>query len=133
MVRYPTLDFGSGHDLRVSMGSVLRVEPAGDSLSPSPSAPPPCSSTHTCTLSFALSKKKKKIVRYLLLGTRKGVAGDGWAVEEEGLYERIIDMFPPSTMLPKDFAFSGHIHLDLTGLILGGTGRRVHDGISRSL
>ena len=45
-VKCLSLDFGSGHDLRVmrlspALGSVLRVEPALDSLFPSPSAPPP--------------------------------------------------------------------------------------------
>ncbi|VCX43222.1 unnamed protein product [Gulo gulo] len=44
LVRCPTLDFGSGHDLRVvrsspSSRSVLSMEPAEDSPSPSPSAP----------------------------------------------------------------------------------------------
>ena len=42
-VKCPTLDFGSGHDLRVvrftpMSGSELGMEPAEDSLSPSPSA-----------------------------------------------------------------------------------------------
>ena len=64
-VKHPTLDFGSGHDLRV-----LRLSPAQaphsavslveDSLSFSPSAPPP---THvhvyafSVSLSFSLSNK----------------------------------------------------------------------------
>ena len=52
---YPTLDFSSGHALRVTgsspmLGSALSVESAGDSLSPSHSAPRP---TH------ALSKINK--------------------------------------------------------------------------
>jgi len=38
LVKHPTLDFSSGHDLRVirsnpALGSVLSVEPAWDSLS----------------------------------------------------------------------------------------------------
>ena len=46
LVEQPTLDFTSGHDLTVmrsspTSGSVLSVEPACDSLSPSLSAPPP--------------------------------------------------------------------------------------------
>ena len=53
----PTPDFSSGHDLRVvrsilELGSALSVEPAWDSLSPSPSAPPLLSST----LSLSLKK-----------------------------------------------------------------------------
>ena len=40
LVKHPTLDFGSGHDLRVvrlipKSDSMLSVEPAADSLSPS--------------------------------------------------------------------------------------------------
>ena len=50
------LDFGSGHDLRVvrlspASGSVLGVEPAWDSLSPSSFLPPHC-------LSLLLKKKE---------------------------------------------------------------------------
>lgn len=48
-VKRPTLDFGSGQDLRTVrsspvLGSGLAVEPAEDSLSPSPS--PPCPHPH---------------------------------------------------------------------------------------
>ena len=43
-VKYPTLDFGSGHDLRVvrsspMLGAMISRESVGDSLSPF--APPP--------------------------------------------------------------------------------------------
>ena len=46
LVGHLTLDFGSGYDLRVSSlsltsGSNLGMEPAWDSLSPSPSTPLP--------------------------------------------------------------------------------------------
>ena len=52
LVKHPTLDFGSGHDLRVMRlsrvsGSVLGVEPAYDFLSPFPSAPPCPAHMHT--------------------------------------------------------------------------------------
>ena len=45
LVECLTLDFGSGHDLRVvrlnpALGSMLSMESALDSLSPSPSTPP---------------------------------------------------------------------------------------------
>lgn len=45
LVKWETLDFGSGHDLRVmgsnpKLGSVLDVESAGDSLPLSASPPP---------------------------------------------------------------------------------------------
>ena len=54
-----TLDVGSGHDPRVvesspMLGSALRVEPALDSVSLTPSAPPPL----TLCLSLSLSKIK---------------------------------------------------------------------------
>ena len=59
-VKYPTLDFGSGHDLRVvrlspKLGSVLGVEPALASLFLS--ALPP----RWCALSLSKKKKKKKV------------------------------------------------------------------------
>lgn len=58
LVKHPTLDFGSGHDLRVLRlspvsGSALNGEPGWDSLSPY--APP-------CFLS--LKKKKKKLMKW---------------------------------------------------------------------
>ena len=56
-IEHPTLDFGSGHDLRVVrlnllLGSMLSMEPAWDSLSPSLCAP----YLHLLSL-----QKKKKI------------------------------------------------------------------------
>ena len=53
-VKLPTLNFGSGHDLRVvgsspTSGSGLSGESAWDSLSPSPSALPPA---HALSLSL---------------------------------------------------------------------------------
>ena len=56
-VECPTLDFGSGHGLTVvrlsSMsGSMLSVEPAWDSFSPSLSAPAPLK--HSLMLSLSL-------------------------------------------------------------------------------
>lgn len=59
-VTRPILDFGLSDDPRVvrlspsPAGSALGVEPASDSLFPSPSAPPPCLRLH----SLSLSKKK---------------------------------------------------------------------------
>ena len=55
-VKCPTLNFSSGHDLRVlelspTLGSMLGVEPAWDSLSPSPPVLP----------LTPLSEKKKKL------------------------------------------------------------------------
>lgn len=57
-IESPTLDFSSGHHLRVLRsslvsGSVLSVDPAWNSLSPSPSVPPP-------DLVFSLFLRKKK-------------------------------------------------------------------------
>ena len=60
-VKHPTLDFISGHDLRVltsspTSGSVLGEEPAWDSLSPS-SHPQP----QACTLApFLLRREERK-------------------------------------------------------------------------
>jgi len=56
-IKYLTLDFGSGHDLKVlgwspAQGSALSIESAWDFLSACPSAPFPCS----CSL-FSLSNK----------------------------------------------------------------------------
>ena len=61
-VKHSTLDLGSGHDLRVvgsspMSGSVLSVESAWDSLSPSPSAP------LTYTSSSALSQINKSFLK----------------------------------------------------------------------
>ena len=59
-----TLDFDSGHDLRVMrsslmLSSTLSMEPAQDFLSPSPFAPSPCC-TSVCPLS--LSKKNRSMI-----------------------------------------------------------------------
>ena len=66
-VRRPTLDFGSGHDLRVvrlnptwasySAGNLLGI------LSPSPPAPPPA---HTLTCMCACTCSLSKINKYIL-------------------------------------------------------------------
>ena len=63
-VECPTLGFSSVHVPRVMgscpiSGSVLSVEPAWDSLSPSLSAPPPLMRTLSLSLSLSLSNKKK--------------------------------------------------------------------------
>ena len=55
LVKHPTLDFSSGHDLMAvgsspMSGSVLSVESAWDSLPPSVSAPPGLTSTHSLSL-----------------------------------------------------------------------------------
>ena len=60
LVEHLTLDFGSGHYLRVvrsspELGSVLSVEPAWDSLSLSLSLPLP--TTYMFSLSLSLSQK----------------------------------------------------------------------------
>ena len=60
-VKHPTLDFGSGHDLTVARlspasGSMLSVESAEDSLSPSPSVPP----LLACTLILSLFQEGRK-------------------------------------------------------------------------
>ena len=66
LVKRPTLDFGSGHDLAVhGIEPCIRlhtvsVEPIRDSLSPSLSAPP---FALVCFLSFKLSIKKKTLKR----------------------------------------------------------------------
>ena len=53
LVRHPTLDFGSGHDLRV-----MRLSPVwGSSLSPSSSAP---AHMLCLTLSFQKNERKKE-------------------------------------------------------------------------
>ena len=66
-VECPTLDFGSGHGLRVIgsspvLGSAFDMEPAWDSLSPSFPLPLPLLWSHSCSLflSLSLSQKKKK-------------------------------------------------------------------------
>jgi len=54
LVRHLTLDFSSGHDLRVvSWSPALALEPAVQEFSPTPSAPPP-------------QKKIKKIIKLKL-------------------------------------------------------------------
>ena len=71
LVKRPTLDFGSGHDLMVHQFKPYiglctdSMEPAWDSLPPSLSAPPPLVHVHRCTcalslsLSFKINKLKK--------------------------------------------------------------------------
>ena len=59
-VRHPTLDFGSGHELRVmgsTSGSTLGMETAYDSLSPFAPLSSPHSLMHVCSISL---KRKKK-------------------------------------------------------------------------
>ena len=62
-IKHPTLDFGSGHDLKVlEMEPLVRLcsdfaEPAWDSLSPSVSAPPPQVCVVSLSLSLSLSNK----------------------------------------------------------------------------
>ena len=64
LVKSPTLDFCSGHDLTVpgwrpTSGSELGFEPAWDSLSPSLSslsAPPPLACMYACSLSKEINK-----------------------------------------------------------------------------
>ena len=63
LVECPTLDFGSGHDLRVMRsnpmsGCTLGMESAWGSLSSSPSAPPPTLRTSLHSLSVSLKKIK---------------------------------------------------------------------------
>ena len=67
LVKRRTLDFGSGHDLRVlrltpELGSVLHMKPSWDSLSPLPSTLPlpSTASPHLLTPSFSLSLSLKK-------------------------------------------------------------------------
>ena len=58
-VKHPTLNFSLGHDLVIrefpslspASGAVLTVEPSWDSVSPSLSAPPLLTLTHTHSLS----------------------------------------------------------------------------------
>ena len=63
LVKHPTLDFGSGHDLAVhEIKPCIRlcadsVEPAWDSLSPPLSVPP---LLHSLSSSFSLSLKINK-------------------------------------------------------------------------
>ena len=63
-VKHPVPDFGSDHDLTVCgfepcIGLLtVSTEPAWDSLSPLPSAPP--SFLHTCALSLSLKINFKK-------------------------------------------------------------------------
>jgi len=66
LVKHLTLDFGSGHDLRVvrsspALGSVLAVGPAWDSLS----APPPLLS-----LSLSFAKKIFKMFKKIRYRTK---------------------------------------------------------------
>ena len=63
LVKWPTLDFILGHDIRVrsssfALGSALDMEPAWDSLFPSPSA----SSPHACSHSLTKRKNKERII-----------------------------------------------------------------------
>ena len=63
-VKHPTLDFGSGDDLRVvrlclGLGSTLGMEPASDFLSPSSSALSHYLS-YASVLSLSLKKGKNK-------------------------------------------------------------------------
>ena len=63
LVKGLTVDFGSGHDLMVVrlspvLGSVLGVEPASDSLSPSSSVPTPLVFSPHVSLSLSLSQNK---------------------------------------------------------------------------
>ena len=67
LVKRPTLDFRSGHDLMVhgiepnARLGADSTEPPWDSLSPSLSAPPlslPCLCTHALALSLSLSQNK---------------------------------------------------------------------------
>lgn len=63
MVKHPSLSISSGHDLTVHVIKLYvglcanSMEPAGDSLSPSLSAPPALEST----LSLKINNKKKKL------------------------------------------------------------------------
>lgn len=68
MVKLQTLDFGLGHDPRVMrsnpvLGSVLAMEPAWDSLLPSPSVPP-----HLSARSLSLSQNKQNHKTLCTLG-----------------------------------------------------------------
>jgi len=61
-LEFPTVGFGSGHDLRVvksnpASGSELGLEPASDS--PSPSTPPPPPRVHMHVFSLALKRRNK--------------------------------------------------------------------------
>ena len=78
MVRRPSLDFGSGHDLKVCVFEPRlglcadSVEPAWDFLSPSPSASPPLACAHVHTLSLFQNKEiniKKRMheLQYLMI------------------------------------------------------------------
>ena len=64
-VKCLTLDFGSGHALRVMrssppVGSMLGEESAGDSPSP------PLPSSHSCTHTLSLSNKLKSLKKYFV-------------------------------------------------------------------
>lgn len=69
LVKFPTLDFGSGHDLKVLRsspvsGSALGGESARDSLSPSPSdplsVPSPAFSLSNKYINKIFQKKKRR-------------------------------------------------------------------------
>ena len=80
LIEHPTLDFSSGHCLKVvasDSGSELGVEPACDSLSPSPSVPPqphaPFKKTHSKKIIIIQAKmssywRKRSIGREVLSG-----------------------------------------------------------------
>ena len=63
----PTLDFSSGHDLRVVRWSfvslLLSVEAAWDSFFPSPSAPPTCTGSLSISLSLRKNTKTKTRIK----------------------------------------------------------------------
>lgn len=69
LVQYPAVDFGSGHNHRVMraspmLGSMLGVEPAWDSPSPSPSAHHPL--PPTCVFSPPPLQKKENLFSLIL-------------------------------------------------------------------
>ena len=76
LVKRPTLDFSSGHDLAVHGIEPLiklcadSVEPAWDSLCP-PSTPPLCTRAPSLALKIKKSFKKKNMLFFIILFLRK--------------------------------------------------------------
>lgn len=60
------------------------------------------------------------------------MAGEGVGAWGREIVSKNHQYFPASTTLPKDSAFSGCIHLDLTGPGLGGKVRRAHGRLHES-
>ena len=86
-VKYPTLDFGSGHDLTKglrsspALGSVLTAWSLLEVLSLPPSLPLPCMCTSVCSLARSQNKHLKKREHSKLM-PQKFVTGEIMTINE---------------------------------------------------